>query len=232
MLLTSCQFTEEITLNKDGSGIYKLNMDMSTMMGAMKGMNQNDSIKKENEKIDTTLFMRDLIEQNKDSISKLSKEQQASLEAIKDLKMHISLDEEKGIMLYDFILDFNNLSELDNISKKIEKAQNFQGNKSEEKPNVENYRVEYLYENNHFSRKVIMIQLNPEEQEMFDKKIEEGKMIMEGSNYKLVYHFPYKIKNVNYKAAQFSEDHKTLMIEVPMDSLIKNPQLLDLKVDF
>jgi len=232
MLLTSCQFTEEITLNKNGSGVYKLNMDMSAMMGAMKGMNQNDSIEKENEKIDTIIFMRDLIEQNKDSISKLSKEQQASLEAIKDLKMHINLDEEKGVMLYDFILDFNNLSELDHIREKIEKAQTLQDSKSDDNPNVENHQIQYSYDNKHFSRQVVMKELNTEEQESYNKSLEDSKMFMGGSKYKLVYHFPDKIKNVNFKAAKFSEDHKTLMIEVSMDSLMKNPQLLDLRIDF
>ncbi|HIP49313.1 MAG TPA: hypothetical protein EYG92_10165 [Lutibacter sp.] len=229
---TSCQFTEEITLNKNGSGQYKLNMDMSAMMGAMSEMGENDSIKKEKEKIDSTFYFKDIIEQNKDSIAQLSKDQQEALEALKDLKMHIHLDEEKGEMLYDFILDFKNLSELDNIKSKVEKAQKLQDNKGDSEESIENHDIFYSYTKKHFTRKVVMKDLTAEEQESYNAKMEESKMFLGGSMYKLIYHFPKKIKNVNYKDAQFSSDHKTMTIEVAMDSLTKNPMLLDLKVDF
>ena len=229
---TSCQFTEEITLNKNGSGQYKLNMDMSAMMGAMSEMGQNDSIKKEKEKIDSTFYMKDLIEQNKDSIAQLPKDQQLAIESTKDLKVHIHLDEEKGEMQYDFILDFKNLSELDNIKSKVEKAQKIQDKKGDDKESIENHDIFYTYSKKHFTRKVVMKNLTEEEQETYNTQMEESKMFLGGSKYKLVYHFPKKIKNVNYKETQFSSDHKTMTIEVEMDSLTKNPMLLDLKVDF
>ena len=38
IVFTSCQFTEEITFNKDGSGSYKLNVDIGAMMNSMSGM--------------------------------------------------------------------------------------------------------------------------------------------------------------------------------------------------
>jgi len=229
---TSCQFTEEITLNKNGSGQYKLNMNMSAMMGAMSEMGQNDSIKKEKEKIDSTFYMKDIIEQNKDSIAQLSKDQQLAIESVKDFKMHIHLDEEKGEMQYDFILDFKNLSELDNIKRKVEKAQKLQDKKGDSEESIENHDIFYTYSKKHFTRKVVMKNLTEEEQEIYNAKMEESKMFLGGSMYKLIYHFPKKIKNVNYKETQFSSDHKTMTIEVEMDSLTKNPMLLDLKVDF
>jgi hypothetical protein len=232
IFLTSCQFTEEITLKSDGSGSYKLNMNMSAMMQTMNGMKPKDSIAKEPEKTDTLFFIKDILEKNKDSIAKLSAEQRANLNAIKDLKMHVKIDEEKGIMFYDFILDFKNLSDLDNIRNKIEKAQNLQENKGDKKSSIENHKIAYSYTKNSFSRKVIMKDLTSEEQESYDKNLEESKMFMGGSLYKLVYHFPDKIKKINYQEAKFSDDRKTLTIEVSMDSLMKNPKLLDLRVDF
>jgi len=233
IFFTSCQFTEEITINKNGSGQYKLNMDMSAMMGGIGEMgSQNDSIKKEKEKIDTTYYFKDLIEQNKDSIAKLSEKERSSLEALKDIKMHIHLDEEKGEMQYDFILDFKDLSELDNIKTKIERAQKIQDNKGDTEESLENHEIVYSYSKKQFTRKVIMKNLTTEQQETYDAKMEESKMFLGGSMYKLIYHFPKKIKKVNYKEAQFSSDHKTMTIEVSMDSLTKNPMLLDLKVNF
>lgn len=230
--VTSCQFTEEITLKKNGSGQYKLNVDMGAMMGAMSEMGEHDSIKKEKEKIDSTFFIRDLIEQNKDSIAQLPAEQRKAIEALNDLKMHIHLDEEKGEMQYDFIVDFKDLSELDNIKKKVEKAQKLQDNKGDEKESIENHDIFYSYNKKHFIRKVVMKNLSSEEQEAYDAKMEKSKMFLGGSRYKLIYHFPKRIKKVNYTEAQFSSDHKTLTIDVAMDSLTKNPMLLNLKVDF
>jgi hypothetical protein len=229
---TSCQFTEEITLNKKGSGQYKLKVDMSPMMGVISEMGKNDSIKKEMEKIDSIFFFKELLEQNKDSIAQLSAEQQASLVALKDLKMHIQIDEEKGEMQYDFILDFKDLSELDNIKNKVEKAQKIHDKKADTKESIDNHDIFYSFTKKQFNRKVVMKNLTAEEQATYDAQMEESKMFLGGSTYKLIYHFPKKIKEVNFKDAQFSKDRKTLTIEVAMDSLIKNPMLLDLRVYF
>ena len=47
ILVTSCVFTEELYINKDGSGSYAFRMDMSKMMEAMGEMgSENDSIQK------------------------------------------------------------------------------------------------------------------------------------------------------------------------------------------
>ncbi len=232
IILTSCQFTEEITIHKNGSGNYKLSVDMSAMMSTMNGIKQNDSIKKETEKIDSIFYMREIIEANKDSISKLSESEKASLEAIKDLKMHIQMDEEEGKMLMDFIVDFKNIAELDAIKKKVEKAQQLQDNNGKEGESVDNHEVKYSFNKKKFTRKVIMKELSFEEQELYDKNLTESKMFLSGSTYKLIYHFPRKIKKVNFSEVQFSADRKTISIEVAMDSLTKNPQLLDFEVTF
>ena len=90
----------------------------------------------------------------------------------------------------------------------------------------------HVFKKKKFERKVVMKELSSEEQEKFEKNQEEYNMFLTGSKYKLIYNFPKKIKNVNFPDAQFSANRKTLIIEVDMDSLLKNPQLLDLKVTF
>ena len=230
--ITSCQFTEEITFNKNGSGNYKLSVDMGGMMGAMEGLKENDTVKKEYEKVDSLIFIKDILESHKDSISKLSVTEKESLEAIKDLKMHIQMDEEKGKMLMDFILDFENVSDLDNIKQKVEKAQQLQDNKGEEGKTVENHIINYSFSKKFFERKVIMKNLSSEEQELYEKNKKKTNMFLSGSTYKLVYHFPRTIKKVTYSEAVLSENKKTMTIEIPMDSVISNPQLLDFKVKF
>lgn len=232
IIFTSCQFTEEITFNKDGSGTYNLNVDMSAMMNSMSGLQDNDSIKKDSEKIDSIINMKDILELKKDSISKLSKADKEIINAVKDMKMHVHVDEEKSEMDMDFMLDFNNISEIDDIRKKIEKAQQLQENKGESKEQIENHEVHYFFKKKKFERKVVMKELTPEEQEKFEENQTEYNMFLTGSMYKLIYNFPRKIKKVNYPDATFSNNRKTLTIIVEMDSLLKNPQLLDFKVTF
>lgn len=232
LLITSCQFTEEITFNKDGSGKYNLNVDMGGMMNSLNDFADNDSIKKESEKIDSIIVIKDILELKKDSIKQLSVADKETINAIKDMKIRVRIDEDKELMLMDFMLDFKNISEIDDIRKKIEKAQQIQENKGENKEQIENHEVHYSFKKKKFERKVIMKELTPEEQELFDKNQSEYNMFLTGSMYKLIYNFPKKIKKVNYPNAKFSNNRKTLLIEVEMDSLLKNPQLLDLKVSF
>ena len=231
LFITSCQFTEEISFNKNGSGKYNLKIDMSDMLKGMSGM-KNDSLQKEPEKIDSTVFFKDILEMKKDSINKLSEADRQTLEALKDLKLHIHMDEAKNEMVMDYMIDFKNVAQINNIQKKIEKAQQIQDKKATKAKDVTDHSIQYLYSKNKFVRKVTMKELSEEEQEQFDKNQEQLGMFMNGSLFKLIYHFPKKIKKVSFSGAKYSEDHKTLLIEVPMDSLSKNPKLLDFEVDF
>jgi len=232
LALGSCQFTEEITIQKNGSGTYKLNVDMGGMMTGMSGMSKNDSIKKDPEKLDSIIYVKDILEANKDSIAQLSESDRAMINATKDMKMRIRVDEEKGMMLMDFMLDFKNISEIDDIKQKLEKANQLQENKGKEEVEIENHEIHYSYNKKMFKRSVLMKELSDEEQAKFDAAQKQSSMFLSGSNYKLIYNFPKKIKKVSYKDAQFSDNRKSLIIEIEMDSLTKNPQLLDFEVTF
>ena len=231
--IASCQFTEEITINKDGSGEFKFSMDMSQMISMSKNMGtNNDSIEKEYEVIDSTFFMKNLLEEHKDSLKNLSKEELRSLEAIKDLKMHMLIDEKKGKMMIDFIQDFDDISEIENMQNKINKAQELQKGKMKEGEDVQDHDITYSYKRKSFKRIVKMRTLSEEDQAKADEQIESFGSFLSGSEYKLIYHFPKKIKEISYKGAQFSEDRKTVTIVVDMDSLTKNPRLLDFDISF
>ena len=230
--MSSCQFTEEISIHKNGSGVYNLRVDMSAMTKAIKEMNTQDSLAKPMQKMDSIIYIKDILAQKKDSLAKLSQAERKSLEALKDLKIHIQSDEEKGVMLLDFTKEFRNLKDLDKIKTDLEKARQLQDNKGGATDVVENHDVYYSYDGKHFFRKVVLRELSESQQEKYNTQLESQQMFLGGSMFELVYHFPKKIQKVNYKEAQFSEDRKTLRIRVPMDSLSRNPRLLDLKVDF
>ena len=228
--LNSCMFTEELYIKNDGSGQYSFKMDMSEMMESMKDMSNRDSLK-EPEILDTIILFRDLLEEKKDSIRKLSDNEKASLEAIQDLKLHMQVDEKNSKMLLDFGLDFENVSDLKNMQEKISKAQALNENKNEDNDLKSKADVEYSFDGKIFRRNVIMRDLSDEKLQEVERSIKQSSSFLDGSIYKIIYHFESKIKSVSIKDAKISKDKKTLTIEVPLDSVMKNPKWLDFEVN-
>jgi len=228
--LTSCMFTEELSVNNDGSGTYAFKMDMSQMMESMKDMSNKDSIK-EPQVLDTIVFFKDILEEKKDSISKLTKEEQILLKGLEDLKLHMQVDEEKGKMLMDFMLDFKNISELKDMQNKIAKAQALSDGKEKDNSLKSKADVDYSFDGKTFRRSVIMKDLSEEKLQEVELSIEQSSSFLEGTMYKVVYHFESEIQDVSFKGAVISNDQKTLTIEVPLDSVMKNPKWLDFEVN-
>lgn len=226
LLLTSCAFKEEVHIKNDGSGSYEFTIDMSPMMEAMKeGGFKQDSLKKP-QLVDTTFVFKDILEDKKDSIAQLSIKDQASLKAIEDMKLHVKIDEAEGKGLMSFGLDFDNISEVKNIEEKLFKGMAV-NKKQSDGPSLNKSNVTFSFDGDNFTRKTILKNLSEEEEEEVDKSIEQSGSFLEGSMYTLIYHFESKIKTVSHKEALISKDGKTVIIEVPMDSIIKYPKYLD-----
>ncbi len=230
IIITSCVFTEEIHVKKDGSGTYAFKMNMSKMMEAMGDMKQNDSIKKESEKIDSILYFKDILKDKKDSIAKLSKEEQDLMKSLEDLKIHMKVDEEKKQMNMDFLFDFKHLNELKNMNERVQKAQALSDKKQQNSNFQSNANVDYSFKNKTFTRKVTLKDLSKEELEAYEANLKQASSMMDGMIYRIVYHFDNKIKSVSIDGAKFSEDKKSLTIEMPMDTVMKNPLLLNFEV--
>ena len=229
IILTSCTFTEEISIANNGSGSYSLKMDMGQMMKSMNGMSPKDSLKKP-KVLDSIVHFKDILEKNKDSIAKLPKNEQLALEALRNMNLHMQVDEEKDKMLMDFNLAFNNVSELKNMQEKITKAQLLSDKKGKDKSMPSKADVNYLFNGKTFKRKVIPKELSEEKLSELERSIKQSGAFLEGSTYRVVYHFEKKIKSVSFRDAKISDDKKTMTIEVPMDSLVKNPMLLNFEV--
>jgi len=238
-LMTSCQLTEEVTFDKNGSGTYSLNVDMGQMMSMMKNMGKGkDSLKvnKKPEKKDTVISVADILEKNKDSLKSLSKEEKKALYALKDAKIHIAMDEANDKMLMQYTIPFKNVNELSNINKKLKKLNSL--NKNKKKNNIDDLektmpqdKVSYTF-NKHKFRRIVTPASKSKEKDSVDEDNAKMQQMLGMFKYKLVYHFPYKIKSVSYKDALLTADGKTLIIEMQLGKLVKNPKLLDFEVKF
>ncbi|MCF6279589.1 MAG: hypothetical protein L3J14_04495 [Flavobacteriaceae bacterium] len=227
--LSSCVFVEEIYVDDNGKGNYSFKIDMGEMMSAMGGIKPKDSLSKP-EVTDTIIYFKDILLEKKDSISKLSKEEQKAFESLGEFKMHMQVDEAEGKMIIDINTDFNNLFDLRDVQKNIEKVQALQDKKGDKGQIPSNADITYSFKNKTFKRSVALKKFTEDEQADYDEAMGKASMFLEGSLYKIIYHFESDIKEVSYKGAQISDDKKTVTIEVLMDSLTKNPKMLDFEI--
>jgi hypothetical protein len=236
VLFTSCQFSENIYINEDGSGNMSFTFDASEMMDMVGNkMQEGDDPEK---RIDSMLVFKDFLEEKKDSIAKLPKADRDKLMALKDFRMHMLMDPETKEMKFDLITDFKNTNELQNMFEAMNNASNLQG-KGASKVNDPNNpfsafadggttKMSYTFKNNTFTRRAKIID-EAAYKTMVDS-IGEMAMMFGSSKYRLNYHFPRKIKSVSNKDAMFSADGKTLILEYGFMDYIADPKIFNLEV--
>jgi len=232
-VFSSCTFTEEITINPDGTGKYNLDMDGSSFMAMM----PNDSVKNE-KSIDSVFSFKQLFEAKKDSISKLSNEEQAKIKRLENFNMRMKMNYAAKQFLFSMNTNFKSVAELQEVMSNMSEIQ--QMNKSQVQNNPmgnmggfggNNSKINYAYDGKKFSRKAVV------DKEAL-KKVENDsaeasyKMIYEASKYIIKYHFPKPVKNVSNTTALFSEDRKTITIEYPFNEYMKEPEKLNFEVVF
>ncbi len=230
-IATSCQFTETMVMNEDGSGTMTVEANMNEMM-AFGGAPVIDSMKV---KIDTIVYMKQFLEEKKDSISRLSATEQAKLKKLENFNIHINMNSETSEMVYDISTKFKNISEANDILNGLEQASNLMPNpdpnteikKEEDSPEI--IGVNYSFKKGVFKRDAYIKDKIIHQQQVDSMK--QAEAFMGGSNYTLNYTFPKKIKKTSNPDATFSEDKKTIRVQTPFIEYFKNPDLLDLEVE-
>lgn len=238
LFLTSCQMTEKITINEDGSGKVSFQVDGSTIMQMMGGKIKKDE---KHKKYDSIIHFRDIIRENRDSIKKLSKEKQRKLKKLENFSMRINMDTESHKMKFDMFTDFKNVKELSNMLNSFQDGFNLASKSNKEistgkqtkalnKENTPTSKVNYSYSKRKFKR--ITDILDPEKLKREADSLGEAKSMFATSKYKLIYTFPKRIKNASIKDAYYSADGKTITVEKGFIEYITNPKVLDFTVEF
>ncbi|AFL80204.1 hypothetical protein Aeqsu_0696 [Aequorivita sublithincola DSM 14238] len=230
-ITASCQFTETMVMNEDGSGTMSVEVNLNEMM-AFGGAAMMDSGVV---KVDTIIYIKQYLEEKKDSISKLSKSEQEKLKKLENFNIHMKMNSETSEMTYDISTKFKNISEANDMLSALERAENLMPNKDgnteikKEEDSPEVIGVNYSFKNGIFKRDAF-IKDEKEHQKQVDS-MKSAEAFMGSSNYMLNYTFPKKIKKTSNPEATFSEDKKTLSVQAPFTEYFKNPDLLDLEVE-
>ncbi len=235
LLLVGCHFSENLDLNEDGTGKISINFDGSEIM-KMGG----DKISEEKkEEIDSVLVFKDFLEKNKDSISKLPIDQQEKLQRLKDFKMHMIVNSESGKMNMNMYKDFENVSGLGDVLRDLKVAmamtsKELEKNKGQNPAGMtisdnDGTRVTYSFNNNKFSRITEIIDAEKVKKNV--DSLEQMRMFLASSKYKLKYSFPRKIVKMSSDKATFSLDAKSFTLEVGFVEFMENPKILDVEVE-
>ncbi|OEK08999.1 hypothetical protein A8C32_13970 [Flavivirga aquatica] len=234
-MFASCQFSENIYINEDGSGKMEFSFDASEIMQMGGGELTKGTDEKE---IDSTFTFKEIFEQKKDSVALLSKEEQEKLKALEPFSVHMVMSEEKKKMNFDISTDFKNANELQDMFTALSALGNLQGKggaKANDPTNPfssmgsgGNSELSYSFNKGVFKRTVKV--LDKEVQKQLQDSLGQAAMMFGTSKYKLKYHFPRRIKSVSNENALFSADGKTVTIEYGLMEYMTDPEVMNLEI--
>ncbi|GEL09589.1 hypothetical protein SAMN05192550_1406 [Flavobacterium glycines] len=239
LLLTSCNFTENIDVHPDGSGNFSIEMDGAGLLAMAGDKLGNELGMKNNAKaIDSTFSFKEIFATKKDSIAKMSPEQQEALKKLESFVMKIKMNPEAKQLLFSMNTPFKSVNDLGGLMESMAAMKDLKG-KSDKKDNPaammsglgnNNAKLSFSYNGKNFSRKVIV--LKDQIKKIAADSLGMAKMIFASSKYTLKYHFPKAVKSVSNPDALFSADRKTITVEYPFTDYSENPEKLNLNVVF
>lgn len=228
LLTVSCQVTETIHLNADGSGIIEL-IELREENSYMQIAKENYS--SENIFRDTTYVFGDYIKKHQETFSRTAVADQNVFLRYSDVKIHRKASSYDKEFRTTYTQNFQKASDIVDLSKTDHYLDDIINNyalSAEE----HYYKVSYSYMNNRFNRTVTIIDTLEQKKE-YDK-IEGLKTKYKGyklvQNYILNYHFPRKIQSVSNANAVIGEDQKSLKLEFLLTDCLQNPLITNLEV--
>jgi hypothetical protein len=228
LLTASCQVTETLHLNPDGSGsieVTDLRDEHSYMQLAKEEYSKEDIFK------DTTYVFADYFKKYAETFARTPKEDQNVYLRYSDVKVHIKKSSYEKEFRTTISQDFKKATDIVDLYKAEDYADNIKKNyalTAEE----HYYKVSYDFTGNRFNRTVKItdsIQLKKE----YDQ-IEKIKTHYKGTklvqSYVLDYHFPRKIQSVSNPLAKISDDRKSLSLQFLITDCKQNPEITNLEV--
>ncbi len=246
LTLFSCTVEQIYQFNEDGSGEYSIAMDLSEMM-KMKGSKSSGN----NKNIDTLFNFSKIIEEHKDSISKLPEEERKELMALKPMSFRVKIDTSSTDpqMKMNFNFKFKKLTELTGLGEKLKNVELGKLDKSKKtkmKPLADILKLQDRFESkmnsNEFTFNIsekALAEINKKKPKKAKSNSEKEKEKKNKENpfnkmmkFKQVFKFPYRIKSVSNAKYKISSDFKSIEQDINMVDVENNPKILDVKVEF
>ena len=184
--------------------------------------------------MDSVVWFADVLDEKRDSIRKLSAEEQKRLEKLRPYQMRMITDHDAGEMKFILSREFSDIAEVGDAFNAFQDAGTLDPVKGENAPMdpeseiYQSTEVVYSFQGNTFSRRGIIVDSALHQQRI--DSLKGGESFLEESTYKLQIHFPRKVRSANFEGATLSLDGKTLFYEVGFLEYLKNPEALNLEV--
>ncbi|MWB95090.1 hypothetical protein GON26_12025 [Flavobacterium sp. GA093] len=228
ILITSCQITETIHINPDGSGtieVVELRDENSYMQLAGESYSKEESFQ------DTTYVFNDYITQYNENFVKYLPAEKELFQKYANVKVHLKKSSFEKEFRSTFTLKFNTVSEIPDLYKTENYADDIKYNyalTAEE----HYYKIEYAFDGTIFKRNVLIS--NPEILQQTKDKFQELNSkyasLKLTQTYVLQYHFPRKIKSVSNEKAHISSDKKSINLEFLLSDVMQDPESSSLEV--
>lgn len=230
---TSCEFSETIYINDDGTGKMSMYLDGSELMPMM-GTQMTGG---EEQSIDSMISFKEMFKGNSKFLSEMSSTDRKMIKSLENLNAHMVLDTKKNKFNVDLFTDFNSVNDIQemfgaiNSLAKMAKNSNSMGtsNPLANSDFDKLTKMNYSYEKKTFKRALYIT-----DKALMDKLREnlgQAELLLASSTYKLDYHFPEKIKSVSVDDVVMGKDGKSFTIEVNALEFVKNPEMLNLEVE-
>lgn len=228
LLLTSCQISENITINDDGSGTIEM-IESRNEPSYMRLVGEQYA--KEDFFKDTTYVFKEYVDKYNSNYIKYTPIEQILFSRYKNVSVHIKKSSFDKEYKTTFNYSFNKVESIPDLYKTEDYADDLENNYAltAEK---HYYSVSYTYDNSTFKRIVTIT--NKEEQNNQKIEIEAAKSKYDKlglvQTYQLNYNFPRKIKSVSNTAAIISSDRKSVSVTFPLSDCISSPDSTALEV--
>jgi hypothetical protein len=228
VFITSCQVTETIRINPDGSGnieLVKLRDENSYMQVA------GEKYSREEASQDTTYVFKEYITKYNETFLKYTPVEQQLFQKYANVKAHIKKSSFEKEFRTTITQDFNTVSEIPDLYKIEAYADDLENNYALTAEN-HYYKIDYNFDGKVF-RRLVSITNQTELQKTKDQftnsnTLYKAQKLMQ--SYVLRYHFPRKIKAVSNEKAVISEDQKSLTVEFQLSDCLQNPEMTNLEV--
>jgi hypothetical protein len=242
--ISSCvEINEDVIINKNGSGDWSMNMDMSKLLEIMQSYIGRDELEKQmpNKKMDTTIFMKSVI----DTSTSLSAEKK---ELLREGKLDMQLNMEAKTFKTDMHFPFKKMSQLQllytslgdgsistgQLLKNISPGKNDSSSDNPKGPDIGQINSLYNFtsRNGYLSRTV-----NLEKIKALKESTEYGQMKQAGDMgmelpYTVTIHLPKPAKKVTNSFAKLSPDKKTVTIKYNIMEAFDHPEKFEYTIEY
>jgi hypothetical protein len=238
ILLAGCfETTQEVTINKDGSGIFTNTTDLSNMIGLLKQMGGDEANKMQN--TDTTISLTGVA----DSIAGLTAEQRRIVNKGK-MKLTLNVQDEKLLVKLDF--PFEKLREVELLKEILPKLSVSALKKlpgGDQMPagtgDADSSKIKTFdnFFDDTISKKIISRTLNKTKyataaDDEFMKSLQQMSAMGSPINVNYIINLPRPAKKVEGKAVKLSEDKKKVTISVTGDDFFDDPSKFEYRVEY